>query len=326
MTTLAIIGGGIAGRSLIYALAKSQSTFSKIVLFDSDLFAQTCSLRSTAIVSARGVSTGHSDLGDLLVSGVATFSRHISEDRPDGVFPITQYNGATGKLDQFKKRFPDGDEVDAFSRFGFNREVYLNQESAFLIDTPLYLNWLWHQSSKLPLSIENDFVISFSDSADGVHLKTHSGSDFQFDKVVFAAGAYNHFWGQFRAGKPIQGSYFEFINVDYGEDSFSLTLDGQNLIYHSHAKKLLMGSTTKDTPHVLESIQELEAIHHELQTKISFQLPPLNSAKVITGSREKASKRKPYLVCEDNKFWIGGLYKNGYSLSLHMALDLVTKL
>jgi glycine/D-amino acid oxidase-like deaminating enzyme len=326
LTTLAIIGGGIAGRSLIYALAKSQRTFTEIVLFDSDSFAQTCSLRSTAIVSPRGVSLGHSDLGDLIVNGFATFSRHIASDRPQGVFPIIQYTGASGKLDQFKKRYPEAVEVNRFSRFEFTRDIYLTQESAFLIDTHLYLNWLMDQSLQLPLSIRNEFVTSCFDTEGGVHLKTQSGSELTFDQVVFTAGAYNHFWGQSRAGRPIQGSYFEFKEVDYGEDSFSLTLDSQNIIYQSHAKKLLIGSTTKDTSHVLASLSDLEAIYDDLQSKISLPLPPLKLATRITGAREKASKRKPYLFSENRKFWFGGLYKNGYSLSLHLAEELVSKL
>jgi glycine/D-amino acid oxidase-like deaminating enzyme len=326
LTTLAIIGAGIAGRSLIYALAKEKKSYSKIVIFDSDTFARTCSHRSTAIVSLRGVSSGHSDLGDLIVNGLATFSSHVANDLPKGIFPITQYSGATEKLDQFKKRFSDGDVAQTVATYLLNKDIYFSNEPAFLVDPDLYLKWLLDESRNLPILLKDDFVLSCNSKDDGFTLRTQSGEDFEFDQVVFTGGAYNHFWGEQKVGRGIQGSYFEFNSIDLNQDSFSLTLDGDNIIYHSHSNKLLVGSTTFDFSHELASYKELSAIYKRLRDKISFPFPPIESGRIITGLREKASKRRPYLFQDGNKFWLGGLYKNGYSLSLHLAYELVKKL
>ncbi len=84
MTTIAIIGGGIAARSLLYVMAK-KNIREKVLVFYSDSFAFPCSLHSTAIVAPRGVSTGHSALGDNLYEGFVRFSRHVEEDFPRGV-------------------------------------------------------------------------------------------------------------------------------------------------------------------------------------------------------------------------------------------------
>ena len=242
MTTLAIIGGGIAGRSLIYALAKAPKTFSKIYLFDSDAFAHTCSLRSTAIVAPRGVSSGHSELGDLIFASFQTFSRHVVQDSPRGVFPITQYTAAISKLDQFQKRYPNGESKKDFAAFSLKSETYLATESAYLIDPKMYLDWLMQDSDVI---IKNDFVTNIQDKT----LKTQNGEELTFDHVVYAGGVHNQNFDFKTKAKCVQGSYLEFSDVDYGAESFSLTLEGDNLIYHAHTHKLLIGSTSQEVIH-----------------------------------------------------------------------------
>ena len=323
MTTLAIIGAGIAGRSLIYALARSQKNFSEIILFDSDNFAHACSLRSTAIVAPRGVTEGHSELGDLLVAGFQTFSQHVQNDLPVGVFPITQYNGAVTKLEQFKKRYPDGIETKTFASFSLKEEVFLAQEPAYLIDTHLYLQWLIEKSSGLNLKLKTDFVTSFSKSEKGIELRTQNNDCFLFDQVVFCGGSYNQLSHQKKAGRPVAGSFYEFSDINLNSESFSLTLEGDNFIYHSHSHKILIGSTTSDVIHEIAPQKKLAEVYLRLQKQLAFQLPPQQKAKVVTGMREKAAKRSPYLLREDNVAWLGGLYKNGYSLGLHLSLKLL---
>lgn len=323
MTTLAIIGGGIAGRSLIYTLAKKKKSFSKVVLFDSDVFAQTCSIRSTAIVAPRGVSSGISELGDLLVKGFDTFQSHVKEMNPEGVFRIKQFSGASLKLDQFKKRYPNGKIVQHVQEVPLEQETYIHEESAFLIDTQLYLHWLTVHSSSIPLKMRNDFIVSCEQSDQRVELKNNLGEIFIFDQVVFAGGIHNRLWGQSIAGKSAQGSYFEFLDYELGDDSFSLTLDGDNIIYHAHSKKLLIGSTTKEASHHLADFNDLNEIYKRLKAKLRLSFPEIEKGKLMTGLREKAAQRKPYLVVDGKVYWLGGLYKNGFSLGLHLANDLV---
>lgn len=326
MTTLAIIGAGIAGRSLIYALAKGQKAFSEIVVFDSDTFAPTCAFRSTATVCTRGVTSGHSALGDMIVEGIATFKKHVEEDLPSGVFPIKQYTGALSKLDQFKKRFVTGEVQKAFTHFELNESTYVSTEDALMIDPEIYLQWLLDQSARLNFKFVNEFVVQVESFEEKVSVKTQSGKEFTFDKVVFCGGVANRFWGHPKTGKPAQGSFFEFPDVDFGPDSFALTLEGDNLVYHAHTKKLLIGSTTEDVIHEMPEQSELTQIYSRLTERVKLDLPPMDEGKVLTGLREKAAKRSPYLIEDKNIFWLGGFYKNGYSLSLFLARKLATEL
>ena len=319
MTTLAIIGGGIAGRSLIYALAKQEKIFSEILLFDSDAFAHSCSLRSTAIVAPRGVSTGHSDLGDLIFAAFKTFSAHVEKDIPAGVFPITQYTGAITKLEQFQKRYPNGQMLKKVSPLSFKNELYLATESAYLIDPKIYLDWLLKDSQ---VKLVQDFVTQVSDRS----IKTHSGAEFPFDHVVFAGGVYNQFFDFKTKSQSAQGSYLEFSNVDYGTDSFSLTLEGDNLIYHAHSHKLLIGSTTASVGHELPPVHELREIYDRLSAQVDLELPSIHEGRIMVGLREKAPKRTPYQVTEGHQSRVGGFYKNGYSLGLHLGKKLAADL
>lgn len=319
MTTLAIIGGGIAGRSLIYALAKAPKTFSKIYLFDSDAFAHTCSLRSTAIVAPRGVSSGHSDLGDLIFAAFQTFSMHVRQDSPQGVYPITQYTAAVSNLDKFQKRYPNGQLKKDFAHFSLNTEFYLATEEAYLIDPNIYLDWLVKDSG---VTMKNDYLTSIQ----GQSLKTQNGEELTFDHVVYAGGVYNQHFDFKTKAKCVQGSYLEFSEVDYGSESFSLTLEGDNLIYHAHTNKLLIGSTSQEVFHEMPAMNELKDIFHRLGPHLGLKLPSLELAMAKTGLREKAPKRMPYVVTEGHHSRIGGFYKNGYSFGLHLGEKLAQAL
>jgi hypothetical protein len=325
LTTLAIIGGGIAGRSLIYTLAKRKNNFSNITLFDSDSFARTCSLRSTAIVAPRGVSAGHSDLGDLLLAAFQTFTQHVEQDCPQGVFPITQYTGALTKLDQFKNRYPQGSACKATVSFGLKDETYLATDPAFMIETNTYLKWLLDESAQLPLVIRNEFVINLKESDSGIELTTQNGVSTCFDKVIFAGGFYNQYWNSTKAAKPVQGSYFEFLETDFGSESFSLTLESDNLVYQALSKTLLIGSSTQNDSHEMPPLQKLKEIYSRLSQRLELKLPPMESGKILTGIREKGAKRSPYVSLEGKTARIGGFYKNGYSLGLHLGRELINQ-
>jgi hypothetical protein len=319
LTTLAIIGGGIAGRSLIYALAKAPKTFSKIYLFDSDAFAHTCSLRSTAIVAPRGVSSGHSELGDLIFAAFQTFSKHVVKDSPRGVFPITQYTAALSKLDQFQKRYPAGEIKKDFPHFSLKSEMYLAIEAAYLIDPKMYLDWLLQDSQVVVI---NDFVTNIQEQS----LKTQNGEEFTFDHLVYAGGVHNQSFAFKTKAKCVQGSYLEFTDVNFGTESFSLTLEGDNLIYHAHTQKLLIGSTSQEVQHEWPMKDELRVIYQRLVSHIELKLPNFDHAMIKTGLREKAPKRTPYLVSEGHQSRLGGFYKNGYSLGLHLGEKLARTL
>lgn len=315
MTTVAIIGGGVAGLSLAYVLAKRSNPPQKILVFDSDSFAPACSLRSTAIVAPRGVSAGYSELGDELVAAFTCFKQHIEVDKPQGIFPVKQFSGASTKLEAFKLRYPHGVEKSSIGFLTLKDALYIAEEDAFMVDPAIYLNWL-REEAKNVIFI-NEFVIEVSD--DGV-VKTQA-NEWATDKVVFTSGVHNTLLGPARS-KKVQGAYFEFSDVDLGSTPISVTLDGDNFIYHAHTKKLLIGSTTDERIHFLPNETKLSEIYRRLASRLTFSLPPLSTGVVRVGLREKAPKRKPYILGE-GKFWsIGGFYKNGWSLGLYKAREL----
>lgn len=323
LTTLAIIGDGILGRSLLYTLAKEQKLFEKIVLFHSDAFAFPCTRNSTAIVAPRGVTEGHSPLGDLIVEGVKTFKEHVELDRPAGVLPVPQYSGATTKLDTFIKRYPDGKMMKGF----FHEETYVATEEAFMVDAVVYGDWLLSEAMKMePSKIEiiDDFVIEVNEG-ERLHLKTQNGRNVSFDKVVFAGGNYNRFWKGLVPGtdletsRPVQGSYFEYNGVEWDTPSFSLTLNGDNLVWNNETKRLLVGNTTMETNIVLPDIANLRAVHKRLSDALVLDIPGPELGEVKVGLRDKARKRAPYIVKKGNLIFAGGLYKNGFILGLRIS-------
>jgi hypothetical protein len=306
-------------------LPKNKNPLKKLFCFTLRL-----SLYSTAVVAERGVTQGHSELGDLLCEGFATFREHVLLDRPLGVEPFTQYTGATEKLEAFKLRYPNGKEIKSTSSFTLKETIYLAQEDAFLIDPRTYSDWLLQESKSMlkdKLHVIEDFVIQL-EKGERYHLKTQTSRSLSFDKVVFTAGSYSRFWKELFPGsklessKPVQGSYLEFQNVEWTKGSFALTLNGLNLIWNLQARRLLIGATTLETALELAPKRKLKEIFTRVQTAIELPLPPFETGIVRVGLREKAQKREPYIVGDGGLFFLGGFYKNGYSLSLKMAKTL----
>lgn len=324
MSTIAIIGGGIAARSLLFAMAKRNDR-RKILVFQSDSFAFPCSLHSTAIVAPRGISTGHSSLGDHLVLGFSRFEKHFSEDHPEGVIKVPQYTAALSKMEAFQKRYPDGALKNNCGLISLNAEMYVANEEAYLIRPREYLNWLMSEAKRsLDITLIESFVTEVKDGK--IHTVDHQ--DYSADEIIFTTGVQNDLWhtmfSQGKNTKSAQGCYLEFSGINFGKDSFSLTLEGNNLIYDAERTSLLIGSTTHDSRLELAPEKELLVIHENLQKLIREKLPECKSGTIRTGLREKGPKREPYLVREKNHSMIGGLYKNGYRVSLKMAEDLLS--
>jgi glycine/D-amino acid oxidase-like deaminating enzyme len=332
LTTLAIIGSGIVGRSLLYNLTTQNFPFDKILLFESEDFAFPCSQHSTAVVASRGVTAGHSPLGDLLLEGFQLFFHHAKNDNPKGVYSVKHYSGCETKLDQFKKRYPFCESRRNFDELNFSKPFHFASEDAFMIEPTIYLNWLMEKSlEKLPLERVKEFVVDIR-PGDKLEMVTQNGHKFQADQVVLATGAYSRFWRnlspntKLSTSRSAKGSYLEFSDVNWNKSAFSLTLEGHNLIYHAHTKKLLLGSSTDDVFHDLAPKNDLKKIYTFFKDHFEEDLPEFNLGQIKVGQRERAQKRAPYLFNQKNIFHVGGLYKNGYILGLKMTKILTHQL
>jgi len=324
LTNLAIIGTGIVGRSLIYSLAKQKKSLSKITLFSADHFLSPCTFNSTAIVAPRGITEGHSALGDSLLDGFQFFTKHFENDHPRGIEKITQLTGASIGIENFRKRYPHAHLDSTYLK----ENIFLAKDEAYMIDPYQYMDWLLEESEKnLNLELVHDLVIGVEEGRQ-ITLKTQKGTSSSFEQVIFAGGNYNRFWAsllpesKLKTSKPVQGSYYEFHDVDWNISSFSLTLDGDNIVWNAPLKRLFLGSTTNSKTHLLPEVRSLESIYQRLTTKVALKLPPIESGTIKTGLREKAQKREPYVIQKENLWFIGGLYKNAFTLSLKMASDL----
>ena len=323
--TLGIIGGGVVGRSLLFNLAQEASGFSRILLFEAADFCFPCTVHSTAVVAPRGVTRGHSSLGDLILEGVETFSQHAKRDLPAGVYPMIQFTGALTKIEAFKERYPFGQIRNQLSAIPLKTDIYFAEEEGFQIDPALYLDWLLNEAKKkLPLLKLDKFVTGI-EKGDRISLTTQDEGVFEVDELVLATGAYSPYWkmlfpnSKLHTSRPVQGSYLEFTGRPLELPSLSITLDGHNLINHAASGKLLIGSTTSELSHSLAPIKELRKIYDFFNDYLKISLPLFEEGAVLVGHREKAQKRSPYVVSENNITCIGGLYKNGFSLSLKMT-------
>ncbi len=330
MTTLAIIGGGIMGRSLLYTLAKEENCYSKVCLFSSDNITAPCTLHSTAIAASRGVTIGHSTLGDELVKGFKFFHRHIDIDRPDGVQKIFQYTVATKEIENFRKRYSNA----TLSSHFLKESSCLATEEAFMIDPQNYLKWLTDKAVNFfadRLSFVEDFVYEVQ-VGEKIKILTLNGNAFYFDQVVFCCGSYNRFWknnvpdSRLQTSRPVQGSYLEFTDIFWNHPSFSLTIDGDNIVWNAPFKRLFIGSTSKECSHQLSPQKELYDIYDRLRSQSSLDLPKKELGKIRVGLREKAQKREPYVIFKDRIVFVGGLYKNAFTLSLKIAKEIAHQL
>lgn len=258
--------------------------------------------------------------------GFQRFQKHVEDDAPQGIIPLPQFTGTKTKVDAFQKRYPGGELSSRCGGFSFSDEYYLAQEKAFLVRPSEYLQWLLEESKKnLDLEVVEDFVTEFRPG----ELLTLSGRTFKMDHVVLTAGVQNLNWLPcFKAetvSRAVQGSYLEFTGVSFPE-SFSLTLEGDNLIYDKDRETLLVGSTTFETSLELPPLKNLREIHQRLEEKVDLTLPDFEMGEICVGLREKGRKREPYILQEGNRSAIGGLYKNGYSLSLSLGEKLLERI
>jgi hypothetical protein len=328
LSTFIVLGAGLASENFIFALAQSKSTINSVIQLAHDAFYPACSMRSTAIVAARGITSGHSELGDTLMMAFERFKRHVIEDKPRGVFNGIQWTGTSEKMEEFQKRYSDGKMGNEISslKLTLHESFYLTNEPCFIIDPEIYLAWLRDQGALLNIQRFEDAVTNIEKEGDEWVVSTQKGQTYRAQKVFSGLGSYHRFWKEIypkesgvQSSSPVQGSYLVYEQVNLGGEHFSLTLNGNNLIYHAHTNKLIIGSTTVKAAHLMSHESELKKIDDDLRRLVSFTWPAFSKGIIHTGLREKAKARRPYLEEREGLISCGGFYKNGYSLGLYLG-------
>ena len=328
MRSIIVIGAGITAENFIFRLSLLKNESFSIIQLANDAYYPACATRSTAIVAARGVSSGHSDLGDTLVQSYRHFLGMVERFRPEGIYLGEQWTGVNKKMDEFKKRYPDGEELIQLESLGvgLTEKLYFSTESCFVIDPEEYLSWLRKQSANLNLNRFEEAVTDIQKLEKSWKIITSAGKEYFADYVYMGVGSYQRFWKDIhdekslaRSSKTAQGSYLSFKGMDLGQKYFSLTLNGNNLIYHPHSKKIIIGATTVAADHHMPAISDLKKIYQEIKNLVKIPVPEFDSFEIKTGLREKAKGRRPYLEMNNGLIVAGGFYKNGYSLGPYLA-------
>ena len=332
MRTLGVVGGGIVGKSLLFSLAiENRQKYDRVIIFESEAFAPSCTLRSTAIVAARGVLPGISPLGDLIHQGISEFRNHVKDYAPRGVYPITQINSALSKEDAFYRRYKEYFKADKVNHLHFTQELPLFVEEAHYVNAVEYCQWLFEKArERIDIVRINQFVTEIDQD---LNVTTLDGEKFKFDHLILAGSIKNKLWStlvedsKLTQSKTVKGSFLSFSNIDWGKEGYSLSVDDFNLIYRASSQELLIGATSEQTEiYSTDELEPLISIYDFFSKIVDRKLPAVSSATLITGMREKSSKREPYLGHAGKVSYIGGLYKNGFTLSLKMAKSLVSQL
>lgn len=333
MTRLFVIGEGIAAKALFYALSQRQKIdkFSEIHVAFSDSYAPTTSLRSTAIAALRGTQKGFSPLGDELVEAWE-FARavYLRENFPGA----EKVNHETWIYeDNNLKRFAHlpslaiPAEVKTPPKRITIEEAWMIQPEKFLaavVNLTKFSNLQTHPNMVVKIeSVKNEFVVSLL-----------GGKQITVDRIVLASGFWMSWMKEWIVASPlsgmypVQGSYYQWDDVDWGRESRSISFDGANLIYQASAKRLIIGaSSVKKNESFIPASAELKSIYHQIQECSPLEVPKLASASIITGIRAQTLSRRPWSgEVSPGVFAIGGLYKNGWVSAWKLADDLAKRL
>ncbi len=319
-----ILGSGITACSFLYHFGK-KFPGREVINLDSQHLFPSVDKNIKVLVSENGISRGVSSLGDLLLDSFEYFENEFSNF--SGVQKVVQQHLCVPDFfdeSKFVRRFlSSGTPL----RYGpMTAPVFGVSSYCYLINPNIFLPELRNRSrlnietlGKTITNIEIEKKIELTD------LDKHT---LVTENLFCGAGPFSkllpiNFLDSCRQErhKIVFGGAWG-ADVDFGSDSFVLTVNMANLIYDAEFKRVQITGKTVEDYNLIDSPGGLEENHH-LFNSIVENLPAFSYGQIISSLRNKGHKRQPYLYhCRKNSLEIvsiSGAYKNGYTTAPFMA-------
>lgn len=317
MRDIVIIGAGIAGLVVAKELYQKYPDLD-ILLIDGGDQLPTCSQNSTALVALRGIRPGVSPLGDELHQAFYLAKEYFSTSLSATRLVHYAINTKNDNREKYLKRF--GDTSSEFLIDGIDSRSFLDisKEEAF------YIHFEEFKKEVLSFLPAKSYVRDMVKNYQGEQILLLSGKKIASRVIINCTNTAQSFFNSQERIKKVQGSFLSWKG-SFFEKSFSVSIDGINLIYDQKSQKTILGSSSQEVPHYIPDKAFLRDAYDKI-TEVTTQLPPFDEGAIHTGIRAKAPKRRALLSQNKNEYIINGLYKNGYSLSFLMSAKLIRKL
>lgn len=322
---LLIIGDGVSARAMLWELQLQGTDLNVLQVYSPALFPKT-SLQSTGLVTYHGMKTGVSPLGDLLCAGVENFFSNVMGVGLEGLKFGRFIDCCPTDDERIKRRYGEAFDLEKLERldiFSENKLKYFEEKAVF-IEPTVFMESLLGQYN---FPEHEDVLVSIKNKV----AFFQSGKKVPFKKVVLAHGVGLCLLDGLGIESKLKisevpGSYFSW-QVDLGESSFGVGLGKTNLVYRSADKVLMLGGSTQKNELISHEGSELLSFYEKAQEVAGKILPPMDEAKIFSGTRVKAPKRMPlYFEIEEGVFILGAAYKSGWSQSFYGARQIVQKL
>jgi hypothetical protein len=310
-----VVGDGLFANLLLFylneKLGKEAHSVELIQLVGSD-FSRPTSELSTAIVARRNTEKGISKLGDLLVDSYDEVFDFCEKSSFQGFERIehSEISSQRERKENFLRRFPLAKA---------RGELLIHSEQGLLFYPEIFMQEL--RSSLKGVSINRSFALDFTAKT----CFTTNREIINFDQVILGIGdRITDFFPGKTFSKSVRGSYLSFTGqASFFDHSFSVSIDGFNLIYRKKTNEFIAGSISDDQVLKAMDLDLLKSLLNQGANTFNLNLANLGEPKLKTAWRSKAPKREPFWGEFQKDYFSGhGFYKNGYSTCFLAAKSL----
>ena len=350
---VAIVGGGVAGVSMLYYLARKAAVRNKeeqfeIHLIDSPLINK-ASHMALGVASLMGAKKGHGIIGDYLVEGDKLLRKFYLDHPHAPVQAVTNYHICRDQKKEagFKSRFPSSVQSQRVSDLKIEREkpFLFHKSDALIVDMEKWLMFLRKQSFQLSEAFAFNVIFHslhierIEKLSQGLQLICKDGESLTYDKVVLCTGAYGKLWPligshekRLSRDRMVTGCLVEFENVNWVDKSLVLSLDHHTLVYDHQSKKLILGTTSQVDNHFLAPrLDQLKLIYQKFKHFLApdLILEDFSQGKIKTAPRHRGIRKEPFwgAIDDDGKIYaFEALFKSGLFFSFLGAKTLADKI